>query len=154
MIGIYHVIFSRKDIQAFIILFILILGFSYIHEAGHYMVCISEGKEFQLRTLYWIMAMGGTCEGIENVNIYRASGGTLAMIVALLPLPAWHRLKSREPILISLLTIAIFHGLNGLVETVWHRAYIQGDLLIQFSVIGIALVCFGCFVRFSKHIFR
>ena len=85
-----------------VIFFGSIIPLSYVHELGHGYVCMMEGYDFDVQ----LGLDGGrmVCHGeIENQILFRASGGVLAGIAALIPLmpvtpppgcvPALHKYK-------------------------------------------------------------
>jgi hypothetical protein len=62
------------------VFFALLPVFSYLHEAGHALVCIADGNEAEISVNF----SGGTtlCHGdVSNLFAYKISGGLLAGIV-------------------------------------------------------------------------
>ena len=72
---------DRKRVLICLIMFFALLPvFSYLHEAGHGLVCIADGNEAEISVNF----SGGTtlCHGdINNPFAYKISGGLLAGIV-------------------------------------------------------------------------
>ena len=63
-----------------IMFFALLPVFSYLHEAGHALVCIADGNEAEISVNF----NGGTtlCHGdVSNLFAYKISGGLLAGII-------------------------------------------------------------------------
>ena len=72
---------SRKRVFICLVVFFALLPvFSYLHEAGHALVCIADGNEAEISVNF----SGGTtlCHGdVSNQFAYKISGGLLAGIV-------------------------------------------------------------------------
>lgn len=72
---------SRKRVFICLVVFFALLPvFSYLHEAGHALVCIADGNEAEISVNF----SGGTtlCHGdVSNLFAYKISGGLLAGIV-------------------------------------------------------------------------
>jgi len=72
---------SRKRVFICLVVFFALLPvFSYLHEAGHALVCIADGNEAEISVNF----SGGTtlCHGdVSNPFAYKISGGLLAGIV-------------------------------------------------------------------------
>jgi len=72
---------SRKRVLICLVVFFALLPvFSYLHEAGHALVCIADGNEAEISVNF----SGGTtlCHGdVSNPFAYKISGGLLAGIV-------------------------------------------------------------------------
>ena len=72
---------NRKRVLICMIMFFALLPvFSYLHEAGHGLVCIADGNEAEITVNF----NGGTtlCHGdVSNLFAYKISGGLLAGIV-------------------------------------------------------------------------
>ena len=73
---------DRKRVLICLIMFFALLPvFSYLHEAGHALVCIADGNEAEISV---DIVNGGTtlCHGdVSNLFAYKISGGLLAGIV-------------------------------------------------------------------------
>ena len=70
----------RRVLICLIMFFALLPVFSYLHEAGHGLVCIADGNEAEISVNF----SGGTtlCHGdVSNLFAYKISGGLLAGIV-------------------------------------------------------------------------
>ena len=74
---------SRKRVFICLLVFFALLPvFSYLHEAGHALVCIADGNEAEISVNF----SGGTtlCHGdVSNPFAYKISGGLLAGIVGI-----------------------------------------------------------------------
>ena len=74
---------SRKRVFICLVVFFALLPvFSYLHEAGHALVCIADGNEAEISVNF----SGGTtlCHGdVSNPFAYKISGGLLAGIVGI-----------------------------------------------------------------------
>ena len=97
-----------------LVFFVLLPVFSYLHEAGHALVCAADGNEPEISIDVF---SGGTtlCHGdITNPFAYKVAGGLLAGIVGTavgLALFRW-----RIPF-IALTTIGVGHLVNAGIET-------------------------------------
>ena len=70
----------KRVLICLVVFFALLPVFSYLHEAGHALVCIADGNEAEISVNF----SGGTtlCHGdINNPFAYKISGGLLAGIV-------------------------------------------------------------------------
>ena len=105
---------SRKRVLiCLLVFFVLLPVFSYLHEAGHALVCAADGNEPEISIDVF---SGGTtlCHGdITNPFAYKVAGGLLAGIVGTavgLALFRW-----RIPF-IALTTIGVGHLVNAGIE--------------------------------------
>ena len=72
---------GKRVLICMIMFFALLPVFSYLHEAGHALVCIADGNEAEISV---DIVNGGTtlCHGdVSNLFAYKISGGLLAGIV-------------------------------------------------------------------------
>ena len=73
---------DRKRVFICLIMFFALLPvFSYLHEAGHALVCLADGNEPEISVDIF---SGGTtlCHGdVSNLFAYKISGGLLAGII-------------------------------------------------------------------------
>jgi len=133
-----------------VIFFGSIIPLSYVHELGHGYVCMMEGYDFDIQ----LGLDGGRmiCYGeVENQILFRAAGGVLAGITALIPL-TFFRTDIRYPIIvIGLLPLALGHFLNAGIETIFYETYMQ-DSVIWGMIMGLfAFVIFiGLATKFGK----
>ena len=110
--------------NATILLVILIIPMSYIHETGHAIICSVEENEFNLS----VGINGGSlvCLGeLENKILFYSFGGLFAMLVALSPFVNFTWMKENRWALIVSLSLAIGHGTNAIVETIFNSWYLQ-----------------------------
>ena len=104
----------KRVLICLLVFFVLLPVFSYLHEAGHALVCAADGNEPEISIDVF---SGGTtlCHGdITNPFAYKVAGGLLAGIVgtaAGLALFRW-----RIPF-IALTTIGVGHLVNAGIET-------------------------------------
>ena len=103
----------KRVLICLLVFFVLLPVFSYLHEAGHALVCAADGNEPEISIDVF---SGGTtlCHGdITNPFAYKVAGGLLAGIVgtaAGLALFRW-----RIPF-IALTTIGVGHLVNAGIE--------------------------------------
>ena len=103
----------KRVLICLLVFFVLLPVFSYLHEAGHALVCAADGNEPEISIDVF---SGGTtlCHGdITNPFAYKVAGGLLAGIVGIavgLALFRW-----RIPF-IALTTIGIGHLVNAGIE--------------------------------------
>ena len=104
----------KRVLICLLVFFVLLPVFSYLHEAGHALVCAADGNEPEISIDVF---SGGTtlCHGdITNPFAYKVAGGLLAGIVSTavgLALFRW-----RIPF-IALTTIGVGHLVNAGIET-------------------------------------
>ena len=105
---------NRKRVLICLLIFFALLPvFSYLHEAGHALVCIADGNEAEISVDIFI---GGTtfCHGeVSNLFAYKISGGLLAGIVGITIGIASFRWKIP---FIALTTIGVGHLVNAGIE--------------------------------------
>ena len=105
---------DRKRILICLLIFFALLPvFSYLHEAGHGLVCIADGNEAEISVNF----NGGTtlCHGdVSNPFAYKISGGLLAGIIGTTIGIALFRWKIP---FIAITTIGAGHLVNAVIET-------------------------------------
>ena len=106
---------NRKRVLICLLVFFALLPvFSYLHEAGHALVCIADGNEAEISVDIF---NGGTtlCHGdiSNNLFAYKVSGGLLAGIVGTTIGIALFRWKIP---FIAITTIGIGHLVNAGIE--------------------------------------
>ena len=105
---------NRKRVLICLLIFFALLPvFSYLHEAGHALVCIADGNEAEISVDIF---SGGTtlCHGeVSNLFAYKISGGLLAGIVGTTVGIALFRWKIP---FIAITTIGIGHLVNAGIE--------------------------------------
>ena len=106
---------NRKRVLICLLIFFALLPvFSYLHEAGHALVCIVDGNEAEISVDIF---SGGTtlCHGdVSNLFAYKISGGLLAGIIGTTIGIALFRWKIP---FIAITTIGIGHLVNAGIET-------------------------------------
>ena len=105
---------DRKRVLICLIMFFALLPvFSYLHEAGHALVCLADGNEPEISVDIF---SGGTtlCHGdVSNLFAYKISGGLLAGIVGTTAGIALFRWKIP---FVAITTIGIGHLVNAGIE--------------------------------------
>ena len=139
---------DRKRILICLLIFFALLPvFSYLHEAGHALVCLADGNEPEISV---DLFSGGTtlCHGdVSNLFAYKISGGLLAGIIGTIIGIALFRWKIP---FIAITTIGVGHLVNAVIETFADSYFTNSD---EWSfVIGfIALVTFlGLLLIFDR----
>ena len=139
---------DRKRILICLLIFFALLPvFSYLHEAGHALVCLADGNEPEISVDIF---SGGTtlCHGdVSNLFAYKISGGLLAGIIGTIIGIALFRWKIP---FIAITTIGAGHLVNAVIETFADSYFTNSD---EWSfVIGfIALVTFlGLLLIFDR----
>ena len=104
----------KRVLICLLIFFALLPVFSYLHEAGHALVCLADGNEPEISVDIF---SGGTtlCHGdVSNLFAYKISGGLLAGIIGTILGIALFRWKIP---LIAITTIGVAHLVNAVIET-------------------------------------
>ena len=105
---------DRKRILICLLIFFALLPvFSYLHEAGHALVCLADGNEPEISV---DLFSGGTtlCHGdVSNLFAYKISGGLLAGIIGTIIGIALFRWKIP---FIAITTIGAGHLVNAVIE--------------------------------------
>ena len=137
----------KRVLICLLIFFTLLPVFSYLHEAGHALVCLADGNEPEISVDIF---NGGTtlCHGdVSNLFAYKISGGLLAGIIGTIIGIALFRWKIP---FIAITTIGVGHLVNAVIETFADSYFTNSD---EWSfVIGfIALVTFlGLLLIFDR----
>jgi len=127
--------------KATILMIILIIPMSYVHEIGHAIICSLEENEFHIS----VGVNGGSivCIGqLENKILFYAFGGFFVTMVSLIPLTNYSWVKRNSWILIVSLSFALAHGINAIVETVFNKWYLEN---LTESLILLSLISFACY---------
>ena len=137
----------KRVLICMLIFFTLLPVFSYLHEAGHALVCLADGNEPEISVD--IFSGGITlCHGdVSNLFAYKISGGLLAGIIGTILGIALFRWKIP---FIAITTIGVAHLVNAVIETFADSYFTNGG---EWSfVIGfIALVTFlGLLLIFDR----
>ena len=104
----------KRVLICLLIFFTLLPVFSYLHEAGHALVCLADGNEPEISVDIF---SGGTtlCHGdVSNLFAYKISGGLLAGIIGTIIGIALFRWKIP---FIAITTIGVGHLVNAVIET-------------------------------------
>ena len=103
----------KRVLICLLIFFALLPVFSYLHEAGHALVCLADGNEPEISVDIF---SGGTtlCHGdVSNLFAYKISGGLLAGIIGTTIGIALFRWKIP---FVAITTIGIGHLVNAGIE--------------------------------------
>ena len=103
----------KRVLICLLIFFALLPVFSYIHEAGHALVCLADGNEPEISVDIF---SGGTtlCHGdVSNLFAYKISGGLLAGIIGT---TAGVTLFKWKIPFVAITTIGIGHLVNAGIE--------------------------------------
>ena len=103
----------KRVLICLLVFFALLPVFSYLHEAGHALVCLADGNEPEISVNLF---NGGTtlCHGdVSNLFAYKISGGMLAGIIGTIAGVALFRWKIP---FVALTTIGIGHLVNAGIE--------------------------------------
>ena len=103
----------KRVLICLLIFFALLPVFSYLHEAGHALICLADGNEPEISV---DLFNGGTtlCHGdVSNLFAYKISGGLLAGIIGTTAGIALFRWKIP---FIAITTIGIGHLVNAGIE--------------------------------------
>ena len=104
----------KRVLICLLVFFTLLPVFSYLHEAGHALVCLADGNEPEISVDIF---SGGTtlCHGdVSNLFAYKISGGLLAGIVGTTAGIALFRWKIP---FVAITTVGIGHLVNAGIET-------------------------------------
>ena len=116
---------NRKRVLICLLVFFALLPvFSYLHEAGHALVCIVDGNEAEISV---DISSGGTtlCYGdVSNLFAYKISGGLLAGIVGTTIGIGLFRWKIP---FIAITTIGIGRLVNAGIETLADSYFTHGN---------------------------
>lgn len=139
---------NKLVLKSFLVLFILVIPFTIIHELGHAIPCYFEGKEFKMNI--GIVGSSLQCIGnVEHKTIFRASGGLIAFLVSIIPYVVLRKTIERYPFIsIVLLSMAIAQLTNMGLETILYNDYISNGLI---SMITISALQYGSFIYFVFH---
>ena len=104
----------KRVLICLLIFFTLLPVFSYLHEAGHALVCLADGNEPEISVDIF---NGGTtlCHGdVSNLFAFKISGGLLAGIIGTIIGIVLFRWKIP---FIAITTIGAGHLVNAVIET-------------------------------------
>ena len=114
----------KRVLICLLIFFTLLPVFSYLHEAGHALVCLADGNEPEISVDIF---NGGTtlCHGdVSNLFAYKISGGMLAGIIGITIGIALFRWKIP---FIALTTIGAGHLVNAVIEAFADSYFTHGN---------------------------
>ena len=113
----------KRVLICLLIFFTLLPVFSYLHEAGHALVCLADGNEPEISVDIF---NGGTtlCHGdVSNLFVYKISGGLLAGIIGITAGIVLFRWKIP---FIAITTIGAGHLVNAGIETFTDSYFTNG----------------------------
>ena len=139
---------DRKRVLACLLIFFALLpGFSYLHEAGHALVCLADGNEPEISVDIF---SGGTtlCHGdVSNLFAYKISGGLLAGIVGTTAGIALFRWKIP---FVAITTIGIGHLVNAGIEAFADSYFTNGGEWSFFLGFVEFITFFGLLLVFDR----
>ena len=116
---------NRKRVLICLVVFFALLPvFSYLHEAGHALVCLVDGNEPEISVGIF---SGGTtfCHGdVSNLFAYKISGGLFAGIIGITAGLALFRWKIP---FIAVTTIGAGHLINAVIEAFSDSYFTHGN---------------------------
>ena len=116
---------NRKRVLICLVVFFALLPvFSYLHEAGHALVCLVDGNEPEISVGIF---SGGTtfCHGdVSNLFAYKISGGLLAGIIGTIVGITLFRWKIP---FIAVTTIGVGHLVNAIIEAYADSYFTHGN---------------------------
>ena len=138
---------DRKRVLICLIMFFALLPvFSYLHEAGHGLVCIADGNEAEISVNF----SGGTtlCLGdVSNPFAYKISGGLLAGIIGTTIGIALFRWKIP---FIALTTIGAGHLVNAVIEAFADSYFTHGTEWSLFLGLVEFVIFFSLLIIFDR----
>ena len=142
---------NRKRVLICKIMFFALLPvFSYLHEAGHGLVCIADGNEAEISVNF----SGGTtlCHGdISNPFPYKISGGLLAGIIGTTVGIALFRWKIP---FIALTTISVGLLVNAVIEAFADSYFTHGTEWSLFLGLVEFVIFFSLLIIFDRKMVR
>jgi len=139
---------NRKRVLICMIMFFALLPvFSYLHEAGHALVCLADGNEPEITVDIF---SGGTtlCHGdVSNLFAYKISGGLLAGIVGTTAGIALFRWKIP---FVAITTIGIGHLVNAGIEAFADSYFTNGGEWSFFLGFVEFITFFGLLLVFDR----
>ena len=141
---------NRKRVLICMIMFFALLPvFSYLHEAGHALVCLADGNEPEISV---DLFSGGTtlCHGdVSNQFAYKISGGLLAGIIGTtigITLFRW-----KIPF-IALTTIGAGHLVNAVIEAFADSYFTHGGEWSLFLGFVEFVIFFSLLIIFDRKL--
>ena len=137
---------KKRVLICMIMFFALLPVFSYLHEAGHGLVCIADGNEAEISVNF----SGGTtlCLGdVSNPFAYKISGGLLAGIIGTTIGIALFRWKIP---FIAITTIGAGHLVNAVIETFADSYFTHGGEWSLFLGLVEFVIFFSLLIIFDR----
>ena len=142
---------DRKRVLICLIMFFALLPvFSYLHEAGHGLVCIADGNEAEISVDF----SGGTtlCHGdVSNLFASKLPGGLLAGIIGTTIGIALFRWKIP---FIAITTIGIGHLINAGIEAFADSYYTHGGEWSAFMGLVEVVIFFTLLIIFDRKMVK
>ena len=141
---------GKRVLICMIMFFALLPVFSYLHEAGHGLVCIADGNEAEISVNF----NGGTtlCHGdISNPFPYKISGGLLAGIIGTTVGIALFRWKIP---FIAITTIGAGHLVNAVIEAFADSYYTHSGEWSAFMGLVEVVIFFALLIIFDRKMVR
>ena len=143
---------SRKRVFICLLVFFALLPvFSYLHEAGHALVCLADGNEPEISVDIF---SGGTtlCHGdVSNLFAYKISGGLLAGIIGTIIGIALFRWKIP---FIAITTIGAGHLVNAVIEAFADSYFTHGTEWSLFLGLVEFVIFFSLLIIFDRKTVR
>ena len=73
---------NKTIILAIVVLVVLIIPFSIIHEFSHALVCHLEGHSYEVKVGIYVPSSMICVGNVTNVDVFRAAGGAIAATIA------------------------------------------------------------------------
>ena len=141
----------KRVLICLLVFFALLPVFSYLHEAGHALVCIADGNEAEISVDIF---NGGTtlCHGdVSNLFAYKISGGLLAGIIGTTVGTALFRWKIP---FIAVTTIGVGHLINAIIETFADSYFTHGGEWSAFMGLVEVVIFFALLIIFDRKMVR
>ena len=137
----------KRVLICLVIFFALLPAFSYLHEAGHALVCVVDGNEAEISVDIF---SGGTtfCHGdVSNLFAYKISGGLLAGIIGTSAGIALFRWKIP---FIAITTIGVGHLVNAVIEAFADSYFTHGTEWSLFLGLVEFVIFFSLLIIFDR----
>ena len=134
--------FNKQTYYAIAIFLALTIPIGYVHEIGHALVCDYEHLDHKIT----IKSFGITtkCSGQpQNFTLFTASGGVLASLVSI----TMFALIPYRPAKIALVSLAVIHAVNALVETFLYNSYRQNPQMWSIILNTLNIAVFILFIK-------
>jgi hypothetical protein len=141
----------NKKIVGFslLVLLVMVTPAMVFHEAGHALVCWADGNKYDMS----VTAFGAytVCYGdVGEDMLYRAFGGLFASIMMMAPV-ASKQIRTVPWRFIPLVSLAIGHFINAMVETFLYESYInQSDMWVPIFGLVSYIIFIGLLMKYGR----